>query len=47
MQYVMKNFEKIVKVSNVGPLKPKRDAWKKERAIARKTKQKLNQIARS
>jgi hypothetical protein len=47
MRYVMKNFEKIVKVSNVGQPKPKRDTWKRERALARKTKLKLNQIARS
>jgi len=43
----MKNFEKTVKVTRVKPIKPKRDAWKRERVIARRTKQKLNQIARS
>ena len=42
MQYEMKSFVKITnKVkSNVG-LKPKRDDWKRERKLARKTKQQM------
>lgn len=40
MRYEMKNFIKMTKKpSNVGQSdKPKRDEWKRERKIARKTK---------
>jgi hypothetical protein len=41
MQYEMKNFVKMTKVkSDVGP-KPKRDDWKRDRKVARKTKQQM------
>jgi len=41
MQYEMKNFVKMTKVkSDVGP-KPKRDEWKRDRKVARKTKQQM------
>ena len=41
MQYEMKNFVKMTKVkSDAGP-KPKRDDWKRDRKVARKTKQQM------
>ena len=41
MRYEMQNFVKMAKVkSDVGP-KPKRDEWKRERKLARKTKQQM------
>ena len=41
MHYEMKNFVKMTKVkSDVGP-KPKRDDWKRDRKVARKTKQQM------
>ena len=41
MQYEMKNCVKMTKVkSDVGP-KPKRDDWKRDRKVARKTKQQM------
>ena len=41
MRYEMQNFVKITKVkSDVGP-KPKRDEWKRDRKVARNTKQQM------
>jgi len=41
MRYEMQNFVKMTKVkSDVGP-KPKRDEWKRDRKVARKTKQQM------
>jgi hypothetical protein len=44
MRYEMKNFIKFSKVSNVGQ-KPKRDDWKRDRKLARKTKSQLRKLA--
>jgi len=40
MQYEMKNFVKITKKNKANQL-PKKDDWKRERKLARKTKQQM------
>jgi hypothetical protein len=46
MRYEMQNFIKFSKskVSDVGQ-KPKRDDWKRDRKLARKTKSQLRKLA--
>ena len=41
MQYEMQNFIKMTKAKLGDEPKPKRDDWKRERKIARQTKQNL------